>query len=159
MYHPHADEVRQQQAGLSGVIVVVDSTASYDPEHDMIILLTVPRLTADSLVTLINGSNAPPVREMRVGEHYRMRLVNLHTFRPSMIVRLLRDSTLQSWRAMAKDGMTLPSGQATVRPSLQQIGNGETYDYEFVPAAPGDLQITVTNGAGAVLVKMPIRVR
>lgn len=159
MYHPHADEVRQQQAGLSGVLLVVDSTEAYDPEHDMIVLLTVPRLTADARVTLLNGSSTPPTKEMRVGERYRLRLVNVHISRPSMIVRLLQDSTLLSWRAVAKDGMTLPSDQATMRRSVQQIGNGETYDYEFIPAAPGDLQITVTNGAGGLLVKLPIRVR
>jgi manganese oxidase len=159
MYHPHADEVRQQQAGLTGVLLVVDSAEAYDPEHDLNILLTVPRLTTDRGVTLINGSIKPPLREMRVGERYRMRLVNVHTFRPSMVVRLLQDSTLLTWRALAKDGMQLPGNQATVRPSVQQMGNGETYDYEFVPTAPGDLQLTVRAAAGALLARMPIRVR
>jgi hypothetical protein len=39
------------------------------------------------------------------------------------------------------------------------MGNGETYDFEFVPSAPGDLHLDVTTGAGVLLVSMPIRVR
>src|SRR3954464_5367640 len=47
MYHPHADEVRQQQAGLSGVLLVMDDPATFDPVHDIVLLLTVPRSNAD----------------------------------------------------------------------------------------------------------------
>ena len=32
MYHPHADEMRQQQAGLSGALLVVDELARFDPD-------------------------------------------------------------------------------------------------------------------------------
>ncbi len=39
------------------------------------------------------------------------------------------------------------------------MGNGEAYEFEFVPAATGDLRIDVTNAAGVLLVSMPIRVR
>ena len=70
---------------------------------------------------------------MRVGEHYRLRFINIHTFRPSMRMRLLRESTLLEWRALAKDGMDLPAGQSTMGPSEIQMGNGETYDFDFVP--------------------------
>src|SRR5262249_40303510 len=34
IYHPHADEVRQQRAGMSGAIVVLPPGARYDPEQD-----------------------------------------------------------------------------------------------------------------------------
>jgi len=159
MYHPHADEVRQQQAGLTGALVVVDDPAAFDPAHDVVLLLSVPRRDADGGTIFLNGTNAPTVRELRVGERYRLRLVDVHTYRPSMIVRLERDSTVLAWRALAKDGMTLPVDQATRRPSVQQMGNGETYDFEFVPATPGDLRLRVTTGVGVPLVTMPIRVR
>ena len=159
MYHPHADEVRQQQAGLSGVLVVLDDPMAWDAAHDKVLLLTVPRLEADRGKTLLNGSLAPPPLDLRVGERYRLRVVDVHTFRPSMIVRLLRDSTLVTWRALAKDGMTLPADQATVRPSTQQMGNGETYDFELAPTEPGDLRITVSAANGVVLATMPVRVR
>lgn len=159
MYHPHADEVRQQQAGLTGALLVVDNPARFDSTHDIVLLLTVPRLDADSGAVLVNGSLIPAGLDLRVGERYRLRIVDIHTFRPSMIARLLRDSSLVDWRAIAKDGMDLPAARATVRPAVQQMGNGETYDFELSQAVAGDLRFTVSSGAGALLASMPVRVR
>ena len=159
IYHPHADEVRQQEAGLSGAILVLDDPAAYDATHDVVLLVSTPRRNADGATVFLNGTNAPRPLDMRVGERYRLRLVDIHTYRPSMIARLMRDSTLLEWRAVAKDGRDLPSEQATTRPAQQQAGNGETYDFEFTPAAPGDLRFTMSSAAGDRLVSMPIRVR
>ena len=159
IYHPHADEVRQQQAGLAGAIVVVDS-AAFDPTTDIVVLLTVPRSFDDAgNLILINGRKEPAALEWRVGQRYRLRLVDIHTFRPSMIVRVLRDSTLMTWRALAKDGMDLPPERATTRSAIQQMGNGETYDFEITPAAAGNIRLTVTAAGGQPLASMPIRVR
>jgi FtsP/CotA-like multicopper oxidase with cupredoxin domain len=159
IYHPHADEVRQQQAGLSGALIVLDPRTTFDPERDVVLLLSTPRRNADRDVVLLNGTSTPSPREMRVGERYRLRLVDIHTYRPSMIARLVQDSTPVTWRAIAKDGMDLPPDQATSRRAVQQMGNGETYDFEFVPALPGVIRFTVSSGGGALLVAMPIRVR
>ena len=159
IYHPHADEVRQQQAGLSGAIVVLPPGERFDPDRDIVLLVSTPRRAADAGVVYLNGTSTPSPREMRVGERYRLRLVNIHTYRPSMIARLTRDSTVLAWRAIAKDGMDLPADQATVRPAVQQSGNGETYDFEFTPTSPGDIRFTMTSGVGVPLVTMPIRVR
>jgi FtsP/CotA-like multicopper oxidase with cupredoxin domain len=158
MYHPHADEVRQQQAGLSGVLLVVDDPATFDASHDIPLLLTVPRRESDQAAILVNGSLAPAALDLRAGERYRLRLVDVHTFRPSMIARVLRDSALVTWRALAKDGMPLPAERATMRPSMQQMGNGETYDFELAPATPGDLRITISSAAGALLATVPVHV-
>jgi hypothetical protein len=76
-----------------------------------------------------------------------------------MIARLLSDSTPVMWRAIAKDGMALPADQATMRPAIQQMGNGETYDFEVIPNVPGAWRFTVTSGVGDLLASMPIRVR
>ena len=160
IYHTHVDEVRQQQAGLSGALLVVDDPAAFDSAHDIPLMITVPRKSEDAnTVVLLNGSATPAPREMRVGEHYRLRFINVHTFRPSMRMRLLRDSALLEWRGLAKDGMDLPVDQATTRPSEIQMGNGETYDFDFVPTTAGDLRMDVTNAGGVLLVSMPIRVR
>jgi len=159
IYHPHADEVRQQEAGLSGAIVVLDDPATYDATHDIVLLVSSPRRDADRATVFVNGTNAPGALDMRVGERYRLRFVDIHTYRPSMIARLMRDSTLLEWRAVAKDGRDLPSEQATMRPAQQQAGNGETYDFEFTPTAPGDLRFTMSSAAGDRLVAVPIRVR
>jgi FtsP/CotA-like multicopper oxidase with cupredoxin domain len=160
IYHPHADEVRQQEAGLSGAIVVVEPDQKYDPAHDIVLLVSTPRRAADApRVVLINGSSTPAALEMRAGERYRLRFIDIHTFRPSMVARLVRDSTVLEWRAIAKDGRDLPPDQATARAAVQQSGNGETYDFEFVPSAAGDIRFLMTTGAGVPLASMPIHVR
>jgi FtsP/CotA-like multicopper oxidase with cupredoxin domain len=159
IYHPHADEVRQQQAGLAGAIVVVDDPSRFDAEHDRVVLLTVPRREADRDHVLINGSLAPAPLELRAGERYRLRIVDIHVYRPSMVVRLLRDTTLVRWRALAKDGMDLPPARATERPAIQQMGNGETYDYGISPSEAGDLRLTVSTATGIPLAALPMRVR
>jgi len=57
IYRAHIDEVRQQKAGLSGALLVVDSPESYDPEHDLVLMVTVPRKNADAQKVLLNGFN------------------------------------------------------------------------------------------------------
>ena len=159
IYHTHIDEVRQQQAGLSGALLVIDDPSTYDPERDIVLLVTIPRKAADSGVVLLNGSSTPALRQMRAGQRYRLRFINVHTFRPSMRMRLLQGSTLLTWRSLAKDGMDLPRDRAVDGPSEIQMGNGETYDFEFVPSAAGDYHLDVTNAQGGLLASMPIQVR
>jgi FtsP/CotA-like multicopper oxidase with cupredoxin domain len=159
IYHTHLDEMRQQRAGLTGALLVVDDPAKYDAQRDLVFLVTVPRRDADSAQVLLNGSPAPAERELRAGQRYRLRFVNIHTFRPSMRIRMTRGDTVLSWRALAKDGMDLPAAQAVVGPSTIQMGNGETYDFEFIPDSPGDLRFDITTGVGALLLSMPIRVQ
>jgi len=159
IYHTHIDEVRQQRAGLSGALLVVDSPERYDPEHDLVLMVTVPRKNADAQKVLLNGSTEPAARDMRAGEHYRLRFINLPTARPSMYMRILRESAVLKWRALAKDGRELPADLAIDGPSEIQMGNGETYDFDFVPSGKGDIRLDVTSAAGALLVSMPIHVR
>ena len=158
IYHTHLDDTRQQQAGLSGALLVVDDLADYDTERDIVLMISVPRKQADSDKVLINGSMMPAAREFRVGQRYRLRFVNIHTFRPSMRMRLLSRDKLLTWQMVAKDGMDFPSDQRRESASEVQMGNGETYDFEFVPTTPGDLRLDVTAGNGTLLASMPIRV-
>jgi FtsP/CotA-like multicopper oxidase with cupredoxin domain len=158
IYHTHLDDTRQQRAGLTGPLLVVDSPESYDPEHDLVLMVTVPRKVADANKVLINGSLTPAAREFRLGQRYRLRFINVHTFRPSMRMRLLRGDTLLKWRSLAKDGMDLPNDQVVEGPSEIQMGNGETYDFWFVPSERGDLRLDVTAAGGMLLATLPIRV-
>jgi FtsP/CotA-like multicopper oxidase with cupredoxin domain len=159
MYHPHADELRQQHAGMSGALLVVDEPGRFDPSHDIVLLIATPRRDADDAVgVLVNGSLAPPPLNLRAGETYRLRLVNIHTNRPAMIAKLMRDSSLVAWRAVAKDGMDLPLDQATLRPARQQMGMGETYDFELKPVEAASLRFVLTAANGMLLLSMPVRI-
>ena len=121
--------------------------------------MSAPRLIADDNVVLINGTPTPAAREMRVGERYRMRLINVHTSRPNVFMRLFREAALAAWRPIAKDGRDLSPDQTTVVASVVQVGNGETYDFEFVPVAAGQHLFEIKGQGGALLASMPIDVR
>jgi FtsP/CotA-like multicopper oxidase with cupredoxin domain len=159
IYHTHLDDVRQQRAGLSGALLVLDDPASYDSARDWVMLVTTPRKAADANTVLLNGTTTPAARQMRAGERYRLRFINVHTNRPSMRMRLLDGENLVRWRIVAKDGMDLPADQLRDAASEIQMGNGETYDVEFVPARAGDLRVDITNAIGGLLTTMPIGVR
>ena len=76
-----------------------------------------------------------------------------------MRMRILNGSSLLTWRSIAKDGGDLAADQAVEGPSEIQMGNGETYDFEFIPPAAGSLRLDVTAGNGVLLASMPIEVR
>jgi FtsP/CotA-like multicopper oxidase with cupredoxin domain len=139
MYHTHLDELRQQYGGLVGALVVLEPGERWEPRRDLVVLLSdgVPWRT------YINGSLTPAPKEFTVGQTYRLRIADIAVFRQLLRVRLVRDSTLLSWRPIAKDGFTLPPAQATVRPSVVNLPSGETADFEFTPDRPGELALEV----------------
>lgn len=74
----------------------------------------------------------------------------------------MSDSSLVAWRAVAKDGADLPAVQRVTRPAYLLTGPGETADFEFTPAAPGELRLEVKtqiSGAGVPGWIIPVRVR
>ena len=158
IYHTHLDDMKQQQAGLIGALLVVDDPAKHDPQHDLVMLVTTPRKAADGNTVLLNGTSTPAPQSMHVGEHYRLRFINLHAYRPSMRMRLLGGADLLTWRSIAKDGMDLPEDQVSQRASEIQMGNGETYDFDFVPTESGNLRLDITAANGNLLASMPIHV-
>ncbi len=158
IYHTHLDDLKQQKAGLTGALLVVDDPAKHDTQHDLVMLVTTPRKAEDANVVFLNGTSTPPARTMHVGEHYRLRFINVHVARPSMRMRLLNGEQLLKWRSIAKDGMDLPSDQVSEGASEIQMGNGETYDFDFVPTERGDLRLDITTGNRALLTSMPIHV-
>lgn len=154
MYHTHFDDLRQQYGGLVGALVVLEPGEKWEPEHDLIFLLSdgVPQRT------FINGSLTPAPKELEVGRTYRLRIADITVFRLALSVRLLRDSTLLSWRPIAKDGFTLPARQATSRASIVNLPSGETADFEFTPDRPGDLLLVVGPPVGGPQDSVRLRV-
>ena len=160
IYHTHADEMRQQPAGLSGPLIVIEPDATRDPATDIPVLISSPRDPADERRTvLLNGHLDPPPLALRAGVRHRLRLINITTARPLISVELRRGDALVAWRALAKDGADLPEERQVMEPASQVVSIGETYDYEVTPAEPGDYRLEVRNVTGAVLATMPIVVR
>ena len=159
IYHTHVNEIRQQRAGLSGPLIVLEPGARWDPSTDLVLMISTPRAEADQGVVLINGRVSPTPLELSVGTRYRLRIINIHTYRPAMRVEMKTAAGRIDWRAVAKDGADLPPALATSRPAFFPISNGETYDFEFTPTASGPMRLEVTAATGAVLAVQTVNVR
>ena len=61
-----------------------------------------------------------------------------------MFVEIRRDSSVISWRQLARDGAELPERRKVVRPAVQQLTIGQTRDFEFTPREAGDLRLVTT---------------
>ena len=141
MYHSHFNEDQQITSGLYGSIVVTDDGRAPDAETDRVLLFssagpTVNVITGPSPATMLNGKVQPDTMELRAGTTYRFRLIDItgdvHTF-----VSLLDGEKPVAWRAVAKDGATLPAAQATMRPADVMLDPGEIYDFTFTPSKAG----------------------
>lgn len=166
IYHTHANEQLQLGSGLYGALLVVDPDRPYEPATDRVILVggtgpsdSLPQFGFES-PGLVNGSPAPPPMELRAGTTYRLRFININ---PDwrVIFSLMSDSALATWRPVARDGADVPASQRAERPAYLLTGPGQTADFEFTPAAPGELRLEVKthiSGAGVPGWIIPVRV-
>lgn len=146
IYHTHLRDLGQLTAGLYGAIVVMEKGQRFDPRTDHVIISGWDWewncCDGKDLHVLVNGDSvASPTIAMRVGETHRFRFINLGPADP-LDYSLRRDTSLVAWRAVAKDGANLPTNQATLRPAEITVDVGETYDFEFRPAEPGEYTLS-----------------
>jgi len=139
MYHTHFNDIQQQYEGLVGPLVVLEPGERWDADREVLAMIS----DGPHATFRINGSASPAPRVLRVGNTYRIRVADIAIYHQHTSVRIVRDSSVLTWRAVAKDGFTLPPQQATVGPSATFVGSGETADFEFTPDAPGDLRLEV----------------
>jgi len=160
IYHTHQDETQQLASGLYGPLVVLAPGAARDTATDLVFLVGRggPGLQAPPF---LNGSTTAAPLDWEIGTTYRLRFINITPSDRERVV-LMADSTVQEWRAFAKDGADLPREQARVQPADLFLGAGETYDFEFTPTAARDLSLAVTvlsRGKAIGTIQVPIRVR
>jgi len=160
IYHTHVNERRQMRAGLTGALVVLEGGRALDTEHDIVVLVTTPRRPTPRPAVLINGSERPPSLELRSGTRYRLRLINITVDRPGLRLALRSgDSTLATWRPLAKDGADLPPERRVIGPAKRPLGTGETFDVELRPMGPGALRLEAETANGVRLGSVPLVVR
>jgi FtsP/CotA-like multicopper oxidase with cupredoxin domain len=159
IYHSHVDEGRQQPAGLVGPIVVLGPVDRYDPATDLLAVFASPPDSLDETRSvLINGRLDPSPLTLKVGTAYRIRLINITTARPGMRVELRRDSSVVSWRPLARDGAELPEHRKVIRRGVQPLTIGQTMDFELAPREPGDMRLVVIASQGFSLGTLLLRV-
>jgi FtsP/CotA-like multicopper oxidase with cupredoxin domain len=162
IYHTHFDDIRQLSSGLYGPLIVLEQGHSFNPETDKVMLISV-KGPSDNTPILFNGEPNPGPIELRKGESYRFRFINITPHDPLLTVSLLAGSSPVTWRAISKDGADLPLSQATARPAQQTVSVGETYDFEFEPRSASELRLEIVRPARAASAQsqivVPVHVR
>ena len=169
MYHAHVDELREELAGLAGVLIVRDAGGAPSPD-DHAFLLKGDAGSAEHPLE-INGERNPDTLVLHVGRTARFRLLNLQTSvaatpsfwltaRPDSLDTIAKDTMLVQWRPVAKDAFDLPSSERSPRPGQQVVTVGETFDFEYTPASRGTLRLEVRTPTGQhrLYIRVPIRV-
>jgi hypothetical protein len=75
IYHTHLNDIAQLTAGLYGPLVVLEPGQRWDPSREFLFVGGVHLPTAPGFV--VNGVNTEPPLELRVGQTYRFRFINI----------------------------------------------------------------------------------
>lgn len=156
MYHTHFNDIRQQSAGLYGGFVVLPAGAEWDPETDLVYLLST-NSNAD-MTPLLNGSPTPEPITLSAGVTYRFRFMNITLFNALARIRLVHDGFPVMWRAVAKDGADLQRRLRTMGYADEVVSVGETMDFEFRPSEPGEYRLEARSAVGEKFVEQRIEV-
>jgi manganese oxidase len=142
IYHTHWAHETQLPRGLYGPLLVVEPSEEFDAERQKVLLVSAGELPWTTPEVLVNGSRTPDPIELKIGETYRLRLINIS---PSLdvTVSLGTEEEDLEWRAVAKDGFELPPSQRRLAPARLVFSVGETYDFEFTPQAAGTYRLRV----------------
>jgi len=141
IYHTHLDDVEQLTSGLYGAIVVLDSGKKFNAETDHVFVTGWDGDAPGPPSIVINGDTTGAPIEIKSGIANRFRFVNIGPAQ-RLWYAIRRDTTVQTWRPLAKDGADLPSGTA-VSLARKRLAVGETFDAEFIAAEPGEYRLTV----------------
>ncbi len=143
IYHTHWHDVAQLTGGLYGPLIVLEPGQKFDPDVDR--TFVIGRAGPDEALypLVLNGSPQPNPAVLKIAKRYRFRFINISTNDSDALVSLRSDAGLVAWRAVGKDGTELEAAQAVTRPAQQTITVGETYDFEFTPRRPEDLNLEV----------------
>jgi len=145
IYHTHIDDVRQLSSGLYGPLIVLPPGKSFDPEIDRV--LVISKAGPGEKPIWLNGSQTPELGSFKVGQTYRLRIINIMPENPPIDISLKASGVLVAWRPLAKDGADLPEGQRAVRAAQVTITVGETYDFEFRPETVEELALEAVRPA------------
>jgi FtsP/CotA-like multicopper oxidase with cupredoxin domain len=140
IYHTHTNEATQIPSGLYGTLIVLPENGKPDTTERVFLLGIGGPL--DEGRPVVNGSSTPPPIALRSGVPHRFRFINISPLE-THTVQLVSGTSVQQWRALAKDGADLPPQQAITRNSTLAIHPGETYDFEVMRANPESLTLKI----------------
>lgn len=160
IYHSHLNELNQIVSGMFNPLIVLDPGQKFDAAQDKIFLVGAagPINEGENDMGTVNGEREPEPIDLVAGRTYRFRIININ---PEWRIQftLGSDTEIATWRPVAKDGADLPESQRTPRPAFLLTGPGETADFEFTPAAPGELVMDVRTRRAGWNIPVVLRVR
>ena len=171
MYHSHFDDTGQQPAGLVGPMIVRGSNEPPREDDHELLMNGTPASILRAGPIAVNGRVNPDTVVFRSGHPQRLRFIGLTLVNPNATVTLTArsdslfrnspDTMIVQWRQLAKDGANLPASATGSRRAQQIVSIGETYDFEYTPARPGNLRIEIraAGPAGALLARVPVKVK
>jgi FtsP/CotA-like multicopper oxidase with cupredoxin domain len=157
MYHTHFNDYIQLSTGLYGPMIVTAPDQQFDPEFDKVFVLSRGGTDDEKDPFLINGSTSPPPVELLAGKRYRLRFIGI-TPGPPLEITLERNGQPEAWRPVAKDGADL-IGRGRMEAAKLTLFPGETYDFEFQPAATGEFRLKAVNSFFKLQTIAPFQLR
>lgn len=156
MYHTHWHDVGQLTTGLYGPLIVLEPGEKYDPEHDRTFLVSSssPNFLLDAM--LLNGFAKPGAIQLRAGDTYRFRFINISPSLDDVHYTLLDGKKPTQWQPLAKDGADLPAFYQKAEEAKGVFAPGETYDYVFKPENTAKLALHADSGASHIV--LPVEV-
>jgi len=171
MYHSHFDDTGQQPAGLVGPMIVRGSNEPPREDDHELLMNGTPASILRAGPIAVNGRVNPDTVVFRSGHPQRLRFIGLTLVNPNATVTLTArsdslfrnspDTMIVQWRQLAKDGANLPASATGSRRAQPIVSIGETYDFQYTPARPGNLRIEIraAGPAGALLARVPVKVK
>ena len=144
IYHTHAVDLTQLSGGIYGGLIVLEPGESFDADRDKLLVLGARDNDFYTTHMTLNGSEVFRPIELRHGVKHRLRLINIAPNLGANIQLGTADHPA-TWRALAKDGVDLPSRLATEQDAVLHIMSGEVYDFEFQPDKAGELPFQIEN--------------
>jgi len=147
IYHTHAPDEDQLSGGIYGPLIALDPGEKYDPEHDKLLVIGAREIGFFPKRITLNGAEQPASIVLKHGAKYRLRVINIAPDLAASIQLGTKENPAK-WRALAKDGATLPASLKKSGDATLHIDSGEVYDFEFQPETAGDVAIEVSNLVG-----------
>ena len=142
IYHTHLNDIEQLTSRLYGALVVLRPGQKFDSATDHVFVLGWDGPTEPPRRWLINGDTVGPPIEIAARVPQRFRFVDIAPA-GRVVFSIVHDSSVVSWRPLAKDGAAYPPGISVSGPAKRRLNVGETFDAEFIAPAAGEYELTM----------------